>query len=77
LKEPPEREDFFTQEQFTVISANLPDYLRPVFAVGYYCGMRAEEILSRNWKHVDLDAGVIRLLAGETNSDGDYWTQRR
>ncbi len=31
--------------------------------------MRAEEILSRKWKHVDLDAGVIRLLPGETKND--------
>jgi integrase len=69
LKEPPAREDYFTQEQYNAVNANLPEYLRPVFAVGYYCGMRAKEILSRKWKHVDLDAGVIRLLPGETKND--------
>jgi integrase len=32
--------------------------------------MRAEEILSRKWKHVDLKNGVVRLLPGETKNDG-------
>jgi integrase len=31
--------------------------------------MRAEEILSRTWKHIDLKNGVIRLLPGETKND--------
>jgi hypothetical protein len=36
LKEPPAREDYFTQEQYNAVTENLPEYLRPVFAVGYY-----------------------------------------
>ena len=31
--------------------------------------MRAEEILSRKWEHVDLKGGIIRLLPGETKND--------
>jgi integrase len=50
LKESPDREDYFTAEQYTAVTEMLPEYLRPVFAVGYYCGMRAEEILSRKWQ---------------------------
>jgi integrase len=69
LKEPPAREDYFTQEQYNAVSANLPEYLRPVFAVGSYCGMRAEEILSRKWSNIDLKTGVIRLKSGETKND--------
>jgi len=30
LKEPPAREDYFTQEQYNAVNANLPEYLRPV-----------------------------------------------
>jgi integrase len=71
LKEPPAREDYFTLEQYTKVSAALPEYLRPVFAVGFYCGLRSEEILSRKWSHIDLKAGLIHLLPGETkNNEG-------
>src|SRR5260370_9186653 len=69
LKEAADREDCFTAEEYTAVSEMLPEYLRPVFAVGYYCGMRAEEILSRKWEHVDLKGGIIRLLPGETKND--------
>lgn len=69
LKEPPPRDDFFTQEEYDKISAELPDYLRPVFSVAYYTGMRAAEILSRKWDHIDLEAGTIRVLQGEAKND--------
>jgi integrase len=69
LKEPPPRDDYFTLEEFTKVSAELPDYLKPVFAVAYYTGMRAAEILSRKWEHIDFEAGLIRILAGEAKND--------
>jgi len=69
LKEPKPRWDYFTPEQYDKVSAELPDYLKPVFAVAYYCGMRAAEILSRKWEHINLDAGIIHLLAGETKNN--------
>jgi len=69
LKEAPPREDYFTPEEYEKVSGALPDYLRPVFAVAQFCGMRATEILSRKWTHIDLDAGLIHLLPGETKND--------
>ena len=68
LKEPPARKDFFTKEQYEKVCAELPDYLKPVFVVAYHSGMRAEEILSRKWRHVDFEAGLIRLEEGETKN---------
>ena len=69
LKEPPPREDFFSKEQYEKVFAVLPEYLKPVFAVAYHGGMRAEEILSRRWRHVDFESGLIRLEDGETKND--------
>ena len=38
---------------------------------GYVTGWRKSELLSREWRHVDLRAGWIRLDPGETkNRDG-------
>jgi integrase len=69
LKEDPPREDYFTPEEYQKVADALPDYLKPVFAVAQFCGMRETEILSRKWTHIDLDAGLIHLLPGETEND--------
>jgi integrase len=50
----------------------LPDYLRPVITAGYNTGWRTyAELLSRHWRHVDFDAGFLRLDPGESkNGEG-------
>jgi integrase len=34
----------------------------------YFTGWRKNEVLTRQWRHVDFDAGVIRLEPGETKN---------
>lgn len=47
----------------------MPKHLRPVVAFGYESGWRLREITSRRWRHVDLEAGIVRLEPGETKND--------
>jgi integrase len=66
------RTGFFEPGQFQAVLDELPDYLKPVFQVVYVTGWRAlSELLTRQWRHVDFDAGWFRLDPGETkNSEG-------
>ena len=44
-------------------------YLRPVARFAYLTGWRVpSEALMRQWKHVDLEAGMVRLEPGETKN---------
>lgn len=51
---------------------HLPEDLRPVVTVAYYTGWRlSDEILSRQWRHVDFKAQELRLEPGTTkNTEG-------
>jgi integrase len=62
------RTGFFEREQFEAMMRHLPDHLKPVAQVAYYTGWRREEVLSRQWRHVDLERGVLRLEPGETKN---------
>jgi integrase len=66
------RKGFFEREEFRLVLAELPEYLRGVFEVAYITGWRvASEILTRQWAHVDFKAGWLRLDPGETkNGEG-------
>ena len=66
------RTDFFEHDQFQAVVHQLPDDLQPVFEVTYITGWRVRsEILTRQWHHIDFDAGWLRLEPGETkNRDG-------
>jgi integrase len=71
LKENNVRSGFFEYEEFIIIRANLPDYLRPVVTMAYYSGWRKEEILNLTWDRVDLVRDVIYLDPGTTkNNEG-------
>jgi integrase len=66
LKEADPREGFFEQADFAAVLRRLPDDLKPVAVVMYWTGWRvASEILTRQWKHVDLVGGWLRLEPGE------------
>jgi len=68
MAESPARSGFFEPAQFQAVMAALPKHLRPVVAFGYETGWRRREITSRCWRHVDLEAGMVRLEPGESKS---------
>jgi integrase len=50
------RKGFFEVDQFKAVLAHLPEYVKPVAETAYITGWRKNELLSRQWKHVDLKA---------------------
>jgi integrase len=68
MAESPARQGLFEPVQFQAVMAALPKHLRPVVAFGYETGWRLREITSRRWRHVDLDAGTVRLEPGDTKN---------
>ena len=63
------RRGFFEPDQFRAVVGQLPADLQPVFEVPYITGWRVRsEILTRQWHHVDFDAGWLRLEPGETKN---------
>jgi integrase len=69
LKENNTRTGFYSYEEYVSILGNLPNYLKGVFAMGYFTGMRKEEILSLKWEQVNLFDRTITLDAGTTKND--------
>jgi integrase len=66
------RKGFFEPEQYRAVVKQLPEHLRPLAAIAYITGWRAmSELLSRQWRHVDLGKGWLRLDPGESkNGEG-------
>ena len=72
LQENNVRTGFFEAEQFAALLSHLPVELQPVMQFAYITGWRiASEILTLEWRQVDLKAGTVRLDPGTTkNRDG-------
>jgi integrase len=69
LQEHNARTGFFERADFDAVLARLPADLKAVFAVAYLTGWRVmSEILTRQWVHVDLQSGWLRLEPGETKN---------
>jgi integrase len=72
LRENNVRKGFFDREQFAAVLRHMPDDLRGVVEFAGITGWRmASEVLTLEWRQVDLSAGEVRLDAGATkNGEG-------
>jgi hypothetical protein len=62
LKEADPRSGFFEPEQFASVRKHLPDDLQAAVTVAYTFGWRMQsEVLALERRHLDLDAGTLRL----------------
>lgn len=63
------RTGFFERGEFEALLAELPEAMRAPVTFMYWTGWRSKsEVLTRQWRHVDLASGVIRLEPGETKN---------
>jgi integrase len=68
LREALPRTGFVEFQDYQVLKAAAPDYLKPIITMGYFTGMRRGEILSLRWPQVDLNRRSIRLEASDTKN---------
>jgi integrase len=69
LRESAPRSGFFERDEYERLFTALPDYLRPVLAIGYHTGMRRSEVTGLKWDQIDFLSNVLQLRAGETKND--------
>ena len=66
LEEDNIRKGFFEREEFESVVEQLPSHLQEGFRVAYITGWRVRsELFTRQWCHVDLRAGWLRIEPGE------------
>jgi integrase len=63
------RDRILTCDEFESIMDNLLAHSNPVFATGYYTGMRKGEIVGLTWDKVDLKGRVIKLEATDSKDN--------
>jgi integrase len=61
LPENNRRKGFFEPEEYENVLKNLPAYLHGPLTMGYWTGMRREEILSLEWSQVELASRLVHL----------------
>ena len=62
------RTGFFERDELDSLLEHLPEELHGVVEFMYHTGWRKNEVLTRQWQHVDFDVGMIRLEPGETKN---------
>ena len=60
------RQGFLEQDQYERLLEELPASLKALFVCGYNTGARKNELRRIQWEQVDVEAGLIRLSAGQT-----------
>jgi integrase len=72
LREDNVRVGFFESEQYEAVLAHLPEGMRPAVTFAFVTGWRINsEVLSIEWRQVDLRVGEVRLDPGTTkNGEG-------
>jgi integrase len=68
LQENNVRQGFFTDEEYKLLRAVLPDHVKVPLIIAYWTGMRAGEIVKLRWEQVDLERAEIRLEPGSTKN---------
>jgi integrase len=70
LKEAAPRQGFFERDQYEAVRRHLRPDLQVVAAIEYAFGWRAQsEVLPLELRQLDLEAGTLRLDAGQTKND--------
>src|ERR1017187_5497653 len=62
------RQGFLTDQQYARLRDALPDYLKPLFVVAYFTGVRLGELLAWTWDNIDFKQSFIALSAAQTKS---------
>jgi integrase len=69
LQEDNIRQGFFEKDELDLVLPHLPAPFRPIIETAYITGWRIDsEILTRQWRHVNLNDGWLRLEPGETKN---------
>lgn len=66
VREENARQGFLIDQQYTKLRDVLPDYLKPLFVVAYFTGVRLGELLAWTWENVDFAQGFVTLNAEDT-----------
>jgi integrase len=68
LREDNVRTGFFERHHFDAMLPHIHDELQPVVKFAYITGWRKGEVLTLEWRQVDMQAGVVRLEPGTTKN---------
>jgi len=68
LKPNPARKGFLHRPKFEELLGHIPERLKPLVLLLYYCGLRVGEALQIQWSQVDLKSAVIRLEDDQTKT---------
>ena len=62
------RTNFLEHSEYVSLRQAMPQYLVPLFVVGYHVGSRLGELLKLCWAQVDFEASQIWLERGQTKA---------